>query len=163
MAKARVGLGAVVLMAALGAACRSAPAKPASPPAAPAAAAGSLYERIGGEAAVKAVVEDLLAMGLADPKVNFTRNGLWEPTPAAVATLKQRLTDFLVQAFGGPQRYKGEDMKTAHEGFDITQAEFDALAADLLAVLEKHEVPPRERDEIMAIAASTAPDIVQKK
>jgi hypothetical protein len=37
------------------------------------------------------------------------------------------------------------------------------LAADLKAVLEANKVPKAEVDEIMKIAASTAPDIVEKK
>jgi truncated hemoglobin YjbI len=49
------------------------------------------------------------------------------------------------------------------QGNGITQAEFDALAADLRAVLESNKVPKAEVDEIMAIAASTAKDIVEKK
>ena len=54
-------------------------------------------------------------------------------------------------------------MKEAHKGMAITQAEFDALAADLQAVLEAHKVPKAEINEIMKIAASTAPDIVEKR
>jgi hemoglobin len=54
-------------------------------------------------------------------------------------------------------------MKEAHKGMAITQAEFDALAADLKAVLEANKVPGAEVNEIMKIAASTAPDIVEKK
>ncbi len=123
----------------------------------------SLYDRIGGQAALTKVVDDFVAKAAANPKVNFTRNGAWIASDAAVKTLKLHLVNFLGSAFGGPQKYTGRSMKESHQGMAITQAEFDALAADLKAVLEANKVPTAEVDEIMKIAASTAPDIVEKK
>jgi hemoglobin len=123
----------------------------------------SLYDRIGGEAALTKVVDDFVAKAAANPKVNFTRNGTWVASDAAVKRLKTHLVNFLGSAFGGPQKYTGRSMKESHRGMAITQAEFDALAADLKAVLEANKVPKAEVDEIMKIAASTAPDIVEKK
>ena len=123
----------------------------------------SLYDRIGGEPAIVKVVDEFVAKAAADPKVNFTRGGMWNATDAAVATLKTHLVTFFGSAFGGPQKYSGRSMKDAHKGMGIQQAEFDALAADLRAVLESNKVPKPEIDEIMAIAASTAKDIVEKK
>ena len=123
----------------------------------------SLYDRIGGQAALTKVVDDFVARAAANPKVNFTRNGTWNASDAAVKTLKMHLVSFLGSAFGGPQKYTGRSMKEAHKGMAITPAEFDALAADLKAVLEANKVPSAEVNEIMKIAASTAPDIVEKK
>src|SRR5687768_1154592 len=51
----------------------------------------TLYERLGGEPAVTAVVEDFVGRAAADPKVNFTRKGTpyeWQATDANVAKLK---------------------------------------------------------------------------
>ncbi len=123
----------------------------------------SLYDRIGGQAALTKVVDDFVARAAANPKVNFTRNGMWVASDAAVKTLKIHLVNFLGSAFGGPQKYTGRTMRESHKGMAITQAEFDALAADLKAVLEANKVPATEVDEIMKIAASTAPNIVEKK
>jgi hemoglobin len=123
----------------------------------------SLYDRIGGEAALSKVVDEFVAKAAANPKVNFTRNGKWNASDAAVKTLKMHLVDFLGSAFGGPQKYTGRSMKEAHRGMGITQAEFDALAADLRSVLEANKVPKQEISEIMKIAGSTAPDIVEAK
>ena len=123
----------------------------------------SLYERIGGELALTKVVGEFVAKAGVNPKVNFTRNGKWAASDAAMKTLKMHLVNFLGSAFGGPQKYTGRSMKEAHKGMAITQAEFDALATDLKAVLEANKVPPQEINEIMKIAASTAPDIVETK
>jgi hemoglobin len=134
---------------------------------APVAAAGdapkSLYERLGGEAAIRKVVDDFVALAAPDPAVDFTRGGTWQATPAAVEQLKQHLVAFVAQATGGPRNYTGRDMKTAHAGMRITQAQFDALAAHLRSALEKNGVGAAEVGELMKIAGSTAADIVEVK
>lgn len=123
----------------------------------------SLYERLGGEPAITAVVDDFVARTAANPKVNFTRKGEapeWAATPENVAHLKKMAVAFIAQATGGPQKYAGKDMRTAHTGMKITEAQFNAAAADLAASLDKFKVPKAEKDELMAIAASTKGDIV---
>src|SRR5262249_10305730 len=93
--------------------------------------AKSLYERLGGEAALKAVVDDFVARTAANPKVNFPRKGTpveWKATDENVALLKKRLVQFIGKATGGPQKYEGKDMKTVHKGMEITEDEFNAMA-----------------------------------
>lgn len=127
------------------------------------AAKKSLYNRLGGEAAIKAVVGDFVTLTGSNPKVNFSRSGQYQMSDAKLTQIKDSLVAFLAQAFGGPARYSGRNMKEAHAGMKITGAEFDAMAADLKTVLEKHKVPKAELDEVMKIAASTATDIVEAK
>ena len=126
-------------------------------------AARSLYDRIGGEKAIRAVVNDFVPAAAADPKVDFTRGGKWQASEALVAALKDHLVAMLGSAFGGPQKYTGRSMKVTHQGMGITTAQFEAIAGHLKATLEKHKVPKAEISEIMAIAAATAPDIIEKK
>ena len=38
----------------------------------------------------------------------------------------------ICEAGGGPCKYKGKDMKSAHAGMQISGADFDALVEDLL-------------------------------
>lgn len=123
--------------------------------------AKSLYDRLGGEAAIRKVVDDFVAAAAPDPAVDFTRGGTWQATPAAVERLKQHLVAFVAQAAGGPKNYTGRTMKATHAGMKITQAQFDALAGHLEAALTKNGVPAGETKELMKIAASTAPDIVE--
>ena len=108
-------------------------------------------------------MDDFVATAAADPEVNFFRGGQFQASDAWVSNLKKHLVDFMGSAFGGPQKYTGRSMKAAHEGMRITQAEFDALAADLKATLVKHKLGRAEIDEIMKIAGSTAPDIMEKR
>ena len=120
----------------------------------------SLWERLGGEPAVKAVVHDLVAAAAADPKVNFTRNGQFKLDADGIAKLEARLVEFVSSATGGPLPYSGRSMRTAHVGMKITDDEFNALAVDLATVLKKYSVPQAEIDELMAIIGTTRKDIV---
>ncbi|MDP1798740.1 MAG: group 1 truncated hemoglobin [Planctomycetaceae bacterium] len=125
-----------------------------------------LYERLGGEAAVKAVVDDFVARAASNPKVNFTRKGTdteWPATPENVAKLKMHLVNMIGMVTGGPQKYTGRDMKAAHVGMKITNAEFDALAGDLIATLDKFKVPAAEKNELLTIIGSTRDAIVEVK
>lgn len=125
----------------------------------------SLYERLGGGPAITAVVDDFVGRAAADPKVNFTRKGTgheWSPSADDLARLKKHLVQFISMATGGPSTYEGRGMKPVHAGMGISEAEFNALAADLIASLDKFKVPEREKNELVAIVASTKKDIVEK-
>jgi len=124
----------------------------------------SLYERLGGEPAITAVVADFVGRAAADPAVNFTRKGTakeWDATPENVENLKKHLVQFIAMAAGGPQTYEGKEMKTAHAGMGITDAEFDALAGDLKASLVTFNVPQKEQDELLAVVGTTRKEIVE--
>ena len=126
----------------------------------------SLYERLGGGKAITAVVDDFVARAAKNPKVNFTRKGTdaeWEASKQNVAVLKKHLVQFVSTATGGPKTYEGRDMKSAHKGMKIADAEFDALAGDLKATLEKFKVPQKEIKELLTIVGTTRKDIVEKK
>ncbi len=140
--------------------CKSSDSKPAPAP----VATKSLYERLGGEPAVKAVIDDFVARAAANPAVDFTRKGNvreWNASPENVAMLKTRLVDLVGSLTGGPQKYLGRDMKSAHAGMKITAAQFNALAGDLAATLDKFKVPAKDKAELLAIVASTQKDIVE--
>ena len=121
----------------------------------------TLYQRLGGEPAITAVVDDFTARAAANPKVNFLRNGKYANID--VPKFKKHLVAMVAAATGGPQKYAGRDMKTAHKGMAISDAEFDALAADLVATLDKFKVPAKEKDELLKIVGSTRADIVEIK
>jgi hemoglobin len=152
----------------------AAPAAPAAPATAPAAkqptavpANATLYERLGGEPAIRAVVKDFVVRSSTNPKVNFSREGIpgaktWDPTPENVKKVEDRLVQFIANVTGGPIKYEGADMQTAHKGMKITNAQFDAIAADLAASLKKFNVPEKETKELMTLAAGTRQAIVEE-
>jgi hemoglobin len=126
-------------------ACASAPPEP------------TLYQRLGGRDALKGVVDDFVANVVADPRVNARFKGL---QPAAVAKLQTNLADQICDATGGPCAYLGRDMKTAHAGMRITDAEWSATVEDLVKSLNKFKVGAKEQQELLAILGPMKKDIV---
>jgi hemoglobin len=130
-------------------------ATPAAEPQA-VAAPKSLYDRLGGEAAIKAVVDEFVANVAADTRINK-----WFAN-ADIDKLKGNLVNQIGQASGGPQVYTGRDMKTAHAGMGIDDPAFDALVEDLVKALDKFSVPQQEKDELLAVLGPMRSDIVEK-
>jgi hemoglobin len=122
-----------------------------------------LWDRLGGQKAVEAVVHDFVVAAAGDPKVNFLRNGKYKLDAAGVKKLEGLLVEMISSATGGPLKYTGRSMKDSHKGMEITEAEFGALAGHLVDTLKKYKVPQAEIDELVAIVASTKADIVEKK
>jgi len=137
----------------------------------------TLFERLGGEQGVAAIVDDFTARALEDPRVNWDRTGvkrggflrrdestvLWKATPENVATLKKHLVQFIALATGGPPKYEGKDMTAAHAGMRISNPEFDAAIGDIKASLDKLQIPTKEQKELLAIIESTRPQIVTER
>ena len=137
----------------------------------------SLYERLGGEQGLSAIVDDFVPRVLADPRVNFERKGVtqggfslsrnksveWQATAGNVAELKKHMVQFLSVATGGPSRYDGREMGEAHKNMHISNAEFDAAVGDLKASLDKLTIGTHEQKELLAIVESTRPQIVEKR
>ena len=125
----------------------------------------SLYDRLGGDPAITAVVDDFVGKAASDPAVNFTRKGhgnSWDPTPDNVAKLKKHLVQFIESATGGPQKYEGRDMATVHSGMGISESEWGAIVADLKAALNDLKVPDKEQSDLIAVVATTHDSIVGK-
>ena len=118
----------------------------------------TLYERLGGYDAVVAVANDLLPRLQSDSLLARFWSHRGED---GVAREKQLLIDFLCSNAGGPVYYTGRDMKTSHEGMQIDENDWSAFLGHLSATLEAFQLPPRERNEVIAFIQSTRADIVQ--
>ncbi len=114
----------------------------------------SLYERLGSKPAITAVVDDFVANVAADGRINkFFAN-------ANIPRLKMLLVEQICQGTGGPCVYTGRDMKSAHSGMRISEADFNALVEDLVKTLNKFKVPAKEQQELLAILGPMKADIV---
>jgi len=130
-------------------ACTSAaPDAPASP---------TLYQRLGGREAIKLVVYDFVGNLAADPRVNQRFKGL---DAGRIAKLQTNLADQICDATGGPCAYLGKDMKAAHAGMGITEADWNATVEDLVKSLKKFKVGEKEQQELLAVLGGMKKDIV---
>jgi hemoglobin len=113
-----------------------------------------LYQRLGGKEAINAVVKDLLANGVADPRLKPRLSGM------DAAKCERQLTDLLCEATGGPCKYTGRDMKTAHTGWKVTETEWQAFVDNLGKTFDRFNVPARERGELAGMLMPMKGDIV---
>jgi hemoglobin len=112
------------------------------------ASEASLYERIGGEPAVRAAVDRFYERVLADRELKDFFKGV------GMSRLKAHQLAFLSQALGGPRRYSGASMRDAHSRLAIEQRHFDAVAVHLTETLRELGV---SEEIVAAIAAAVAP------
>jgi hemoglobin len=120
----------------------------------------SLYDRLGGQPAVRAVASGLVDSILVDTRVNkwFAHAAA---SPANTESYKTKLAEFICQNTGGPCKYTGRDMVSAHKGRAVTSEAFDAVVQDLVGVLDKLKVPQREKEQVLGILGPLKSSIVQ--
>jgi len=121
----------------------------------------SLYDRLGGKKAISAVVDEFVGRVAADNRIN----GFFAKTasdPQRLAGFKKKLVDQICQASGGPCKYTGKDMKAAHQGMGISEADFNALVEDLVGALNKFNVGEKEKNELLGALGPMKSDIVEK-
>jgi len=117
----------------------------------------TLYEKLGGSAAVDAAVDKFYRRVLGDDRISRFFEGVDMEQQAA----KQK--SFLTMAFGGPNNYSALDMKTGHahlvaEGLD--DSHFDAVVEDLGATLAEMGVPAGLIAEVAAVAETTRESVL---
>ncbi len=127
------------------------------PPAAP--RPKSLYEKLGGEAAVNAAVDIFYRKVLKDDRIKHFFANVDMNKQAA----KQKA--FLTMAFGGPNSYTGEDMRRGHAHLvaqGLNDSHFDAVMEHLGATLKELNVPGDLIAQCAAIAESTRKDVLYR-
>jgi hemoglobin len=121
----------------------------------------SLYDRLGKKKAISAVVDEFVSRVAADNRIN-TFFAATAGDPARLKKFKGNLVDQICEASGGPCKYKGKDMKTAHMGMGVSGADFDALVGDLVGALDKFKVGQHEKDQLLGALGPMKPQIVEK-
>ena len=119
----------------------------------------TLYRRLGGYDVIAAVVDEFLSRFRNDPRL--ARFGAGRSLDSRQRA-RQLLVDQICSLAGGPCVYIGRDMKTAHAGLGITEAEWQANMQYASAALDKFGVALNEKEEFLAIFQKYKGDIVEK-
>src|SRR5688572_31654468 len=122
-------------------------------------ASPSLFERLGGEAAIEAAVVGFYERVMSDPTLAPFFDGL-----DMGAQIKKQIA-FMTMAFAGPNRYSGRDLRTAHARLverGLNDGHFDSVQSHLRTTLEELGVDAPTIAEIANIVESTRPDILGK-
>ncbi|MEO6368960.1 MAG: group 1 truncated hemoglobin [Steroidobacteraceae bacterium] len=116
----------------------------------------SIYERIGGDAAVDAAVDIFYRKVLRDPRISH----FFDTVDMDKQRAKQKA--FLTVAFGGPNNYSGKDMRAAHAHMQLTEEHFNAVMENLGNTLRELNVPEELIGAAAQVAMSTKADVLNR-
>jgi len=118
----------------------------------------SLYERLGRYDGIARIADEYLKGVRADPQfARFSGRGA-----DSLARARQLLKDQLCALTGGPCVYIGRDMRRAHGGLGITDADWSISMKYMEGALEKCQVSGTEKREFLAVIESLRQQIVEK-
>jgi hemoglobin len=103
----------------------------------------SLYERLGGAAAIENLIESFYIRVLADPELaHFFRD-------TSIARLRSMQTEFFCMALGGPVTYSGRPLAHVHHGRGITRHHFALFVGHFLETLKDLGCESTEIDPVI--------------
>jgi hemoglobin len=114
----------------------------------------SLYETLGGQAVIEAVVDDFYKRILHDERISHYFSHL------EMEKQREHQTAFISQVVGGPQQYTGRSMHEAHSRLKLTKADFNAVVGHLVATLESFQVPQVHIDAVISKIATLEREIL---
>ncbi|TWW12254.1 group 1 truncated hemoglobin [Planctomyces bekefii] len=119
----------------------------------------SLYEKLGGQAAVDAVVETFYRKVLSDDRISEFFDDVDMDRQAA----KQKA--FLTMVLGGPAAYTGKDMREGHRHLvqrGLNDSHVDAVIELLGKSLKEHGVSLADIETVASIANSVRNDVLNR-
>ncbi len=119
----------------------------------------TVYEQLGGEAAIDAAVDNFYRRVLNDPYVT----PFFEGTDMERQAAKQKA--FLTMVTGGPNEYTGMDMREGHKHLvkrGLNDAHFDHILCHLRSTLADLGIAPDLIKTVIGVAESTRADVLDK-
>ena len=123
------------------------------------APAQTLYEQLGGEAAVNAAVDLFYRKVLTDDRISH----FFDDVDMDHQIAKQK--GFLTMVFGGPVAYSGRDMRTGHAHLverGLNDSHVDAVIELLGQTLSELGVPQEAIAKVAGIAESVRGDVLNR-
>ncbi|SEG58405.1 group I truncated hemoglobin [Vibrio hangzhouensis] len=116
--------------------------------------ADTLYDRLGGTETITQISADIVDLHLSNPLIapRFAQSD--------TTRLKKVVSEFFITGTGGPNLYTGKDMRSVHQGMNISAIEFVAVLDDALAAMNKNGIAQREQEEVLFILYSMRADII---
>jgi hemoglobin len=117
----------------------------------------ALFQALGGKPGLQALMDVFVAGLKADKRIGEQ----FKDTKASY--LAEQLVDQVCVATGGPCKYEGADMKTAHAGMGINKANFNALVEVLQTAMDARNIPFATQNQLLALLAPMHRDIITAK
>jgi hemoglobin len=117
-------------------------------------AGDAMFKALHGQAGIARVVDTLVARLRGDPRTADIF------AAADIERLTRTLNEDFCYVSGGPCRYTGMDMKTAHRHMGLQEKHFNALIEDLEDAMSKEGVPWPMQAKFLAKFAPMKPQVV---
>lgn len=115
---------------------------------------GTLYQRLGGEAGVAALVDDLMSNIELDARLE----GVFAKADASA--FKQSLAAQICQIGDGACSNQSASVQPALTGMKLTNEQFDAFIGDFAKALDQHEVGPNAQRELLFPLKALRGDVI---
>ncbi|MFC7027134.1 group 1 truncated hemoglobin [Halomicroarcula sp. GCM10025324] len=116
----------------------------------------TLYERLGEQAGIRAVVDDFYDRLVEDEELGpFFEN-------ADMEMLRRTQTDFLCEAAGGPETYDAAPVREAHLHVPFTPAHIERAVELLEASLDEFDVPADDAASVVGAVAAYEEELLAR-
>jgi hemoglobin len=116
----------------------------------------TLYQRLGENAGIARLVDDVMAAHLVNPIVKPRFQNIKDMDHA-----KRMAREFFCAGAGGPEPYTGKDMLAAHKGMNISEQEYLAVADDIVGAMDKHKYDEETKNDVIAILYALKGNIIR--
>ncbi len=116
----------------------------------------SLYDRLGGAQGISRIVDDAIDAHLNNPVIGARFQNVKDLEHA-----KKMACEFFAAGSGGPEKYTGKNMRTAHTGMNISEQEYLAVVDDIMGALNKHKIDETTQKDVLAILYSLKGEIIR--
>ena len=114
----------------------------------------TLYERLGSWDGINQIVGDTIANHLENEKIAHYFEGV------DLEKLQAHVTAFFAAGTGGPDKYAGRDMTSAHAAMNMSEEDFDSAVADVLKAVKANGKDEGVQAEVKAILYSLKPAVM---
>ncbi|MCW5212409.1 cytochrome C [Desulfobulbus sp. TB] len=119
----------------------------------------TLFEKLGGQKAIDAAVSLMYNKVMADSRIN----GFFQGINMQRQIMMQRA--FLTYAFGGSEKYRGKNLRTAHTHLvakGLNDSHFDAVLEHLSATLKEMGVKDELIQQVIDVTNTVRKDVLNK-
>ena len=116
----------------------------------------TLFADLGGQDAITKIANDTTDNFLADDRIKASF------ADSDMDRFRRMLAEQFCQISGGPCVYTGHNMREAHKGLHLKNADFNAVVEDLQKALDKNSIPFATQNRLLARLAPMQHDIVTR-
>jgi hemoglobin len=116
----------------------------------------ALYQDLGERTGIADMVEDLMYRIVEDERIAFQFKGI------DVVQFHTNLTDQICEISGGPCTYTGRPMADVHDGMNVTETQFNALAEQLVLAMEENDISTSAQNRLLKRLVELHPRITHR-